>query len=57
MNNFLSKLNKVNPSAVILSVIQPFAQTRVQKVIENLPPPMTDLYNPVYELYSLDDLQ
>lgn len=54
---FLKKLDSVNPSAVILTVVQPFAASRAPKVVENLPKPLTDLYQNFYQNLSLEELR
>lgn len=57
MNNFLAEIEKANPSAVILTVMQPFAAQRKTKTIENLPQTLDKLFDPIYQNYSLDNLR
>ena len=57
LTKFLQKLNEINPKAVILSVVEPFATARISKVDENLPTILSELFHERYENYSLEKLR
>lgn len=57
VNRFLTRLNEIDPNSVILKVVQPFAAAHVKKSFNNLPIPLTELYDPINAQLSLLTLQ
>lgn len=53
----MQKVNEVQPSAAILSIVEPFASKRITSTETNLPISLLNLYNPSFEEFCLEDLQ
>lgn len=57
VQEFLTKLDAVNPNAAILSIFQPFADQRKSQAAENLPSLLSDVFKEEYQNYSLEQLK